>query len=434
MIEEPGIGTPVLGNPHGPGDDHGSAFPVPGRLNRDKQPPNNLGLSGARVAHLHTAKEGAWPPYSESELRRNPKNRQYSSPVRNPDEPKSVWPYVLQYLDPEGKEYGTAVQQACRLDPSLLLVVIGNNDALNAAMASDLAELTAETEFRKSYDALVAAVRGCSRADVVTGTIPAMAAIPQMVDVGSAIGPVPFTVPLKAPATLLMDEETATRGMERCLVSLEDPRGRCHGGVLPTGGCNPKTDARVSVATIFKKKLRVLDGTGKFGAVRQSWGDGVLHLEPTEVLNKSDLATIRTRTASFNDYIRSTAAANGFAVMDVDGLFTARSTTLDDPAKLNSLYTGTPRFEPLEWETFSRGRGNSILSWDGVHPNNAGYSVVANEAIRVINNALAAQDFGGLEKGAAVQEIDGKQKAKLLTIYMNLTRSRIWHEPPTFVE
>lgn len=52
----------------------------------------------------------------------------------------------------------------------------------------------------------------------------------------------------------------------------------------------------------------------------------------------------------------------------------------------------------------------------------------------MINNALAAQAFGGLEKGAAVQEIDGKQKAELLTIYKNLSRSSIWHEPPTFVE
>jgi hypothetical protein len=96
---------------------------------------------------------------------------------------------------------------------------------------------------------------------------------------------------------------------------------------------------------------------------------------------------------------------------------------------LNGLFTGTPRDVRREGDNFypPRGRGNTLMGWDGVHPNSAGYSLVANEAIRVLNAELKAHDYGGLEAGTSLPWIPGETITTILKEkYLGLGRSRIY--------
>jgi hypothetical protein len=98
-----------------------------------------------------------------------------------------------------------------------------------------------------------------------------------------------------------------------------------------------------------------------------------------------------------------------------------------DPTRLNGPFAGTPRTVRIEGDIFRRGIGNTMLGWDGVHPNSAGYSVAANEAIRVLNEKLQATDFGGLEKNAVISRVPRETITKLLIEnYLKLPRTRIY--------
>jgi hypothetical protein len=317
------------------------------------------------------------------------------------------------------------VEQAAALDPSLLLVFIGNNDALGAAMSSDLGDLTGMGAFTRAYDDLIAAVGSHTRAQVVVGTIPSVDAIPQMISVGGHVGPVPFTVDADhAP------DEMATRAIERALLSPETPTGECHGARLADGACDPRTGAKISISSIYSPKHktgRVLGQTGPIRFFRALDGDASIKLYAEEVLDTQQLSGIRSAIVGFDDHIRATASAHQFGVMDLYAVFEKRSTDLENPGKLNGLFTGTPRLVPLDFEAYNRGLGNTLLGWDGVHPNSAGYSLEANEAARAINQRLEAGDFGGLAKGDGIALVQRETITYLLKErYLRLHRSRFF--------
>jgi len=139
----------------------------------------------------------------------------------------------------------------------------------------------------------------------------------------------------------------------------------------------------------------------------------------------------------FNAHIRRRAQENGWAVMDIGNLFKDRTSEAakNDPTLLNGLFTGTPRPVRPEGDMFRRGVGNTMMGWDGVHPNSAGYSVAANEAIRVLNETLKAAAFGGLEKDAAISRVPRETITRLLIEnYLRLPLTRIYDWQITTVE
>jgi lysophospholipase L1-like esterase len=427
MIAEPGIGKPPLGNPHGDGANPDLRFPIPGRLNPQVQPVNNLGLSGARVAHLHTARAGGWPTYMDESpwvCKQNPEKCSYGSPVMNPDEPKSVWRYVLAPPEAGGESLGTAVDQACQLDPSLLVILIGNNDALNAPVGSDMRELTSVADFQDRYDALIEAVMRCTegRASIVVGTIPDVATIPHMRDVGDIVGPLPFTLP--APGAIA---ESLTRLVENMYLDPMDEFGVPHAGNAGLCEGSGQSGPKIGIATIFKNhKIRKI--LGQTRPAQLIVGRRPISLSREEVMDLGELCNVQQRVDLFNAHIKRWAEEKGWPVEDVNQLFKERTSEAakNDPMRLNGLFTGTPRALRLEGDEFLRGLGNTMLGWDGVHPNSAGYSVAANEAIRVLNEKLKAGEYGGLEKEAVITRVPRETITKLLKEnYLMLPRTRI---------
>jgi lysophospholipase L1-like esterase len=368
----------------------------------------------------------------------------YPSPIDNPKEPKAVWRYVLAPPEAQGEPFGTSVEQACQLDPSMLVILIGNNDALNAPVASDMRELTKVSAFQDRYNALIEAVLDCTegRASILVGTIPDVATIPHMRNLGEVVGAMPFTIP-KGPTSL---QDDVTRWFEKVYLSPFDENDECHGNDV-NGVClgGEEGGAKIGIGILGG----VLEERGFFGSlsllVRQSetlrrkfsWKE--LRLRRDQVMHPADLQYVQAHVNAFNDHVRRLAERSGWPVMDMRQLFRDRTSEIakTDATRLNGLFTGTARAVRLEGDTFRRGVGNTMLGWDGVHPNSAGYSVAANEVIRVLNEKLKAMDFGGLGKDAVVSRVPRETITKLLKEnYLTLSRTRIrgWQDLLSTVE
>lgn len=373
--------------------------------------------------------------------------RQVPFPIYNPDEPKSVWRHVLTPPEAQGDSFGTAVDQACQQDPSLLMILIGNNDALNAPVKSDMRELTDVRAFQDRYNALMETVLSCTerRASIVVGTIPNVASIPHMRNLGEELGAMPFTLP-GVPEVVA---DSFTRHFENVFIRPRDQRGECHGNDR-NGAClgGDEGGAKVGI-TIVGKTLAIRDLASLFSTlaldlsqakvIRKIAGAKEITFKRKEVMRPDDLQRVQNSVDAFNRYIKGWAErpANGWPVMDMNDLFRDRTSACAESSltKLNGLFTGTPRATRREGDSFRRGVGNSMLSWDGVHPNSAGYSLAANEAIRVLNEKLKTGDYGGLEKGTGIALVPNEAiKRLLIDTYLRLPRTRIYEYQISTVE
>jgi lysophospholipase L1-like esterase len=99
-------------------------------------------------------------------------------------------------------------------------------------------------------------------------------------------------------------------------------------------------------------------------------------LQDGDVLIPSEKTAIANATAAYNASIISIANANGIAVADMNAIMNQLVSGLR--ADNGTLYTAN---------YFSGGTSEYkvLFSLDGVHPNARGYSVIANEVIKVIN-------------------------------------------------
>ena len=99
-------------------------------------------------------------------------------------------------------------------------------------------------------------------------------------------------------------------------------------------------------------------------------------LQDQHVLIPFEINAIATATAAYNASIVSIANANDIAVADMNAIMNQLVSGLR--ADNGTLYTAN---------YFSGGTSEYkvLFSLDGVHPNARGYSVIANEVIKVIN-------------------------------------------------
>jgi hypothetical protein len=100
------------------------------------------------------------------------------------------------------------------------------------------------------------------------------------------------------------------------------------------------------------------------------------------VLNPSEIAIIQDHVNVNNKSIQDLCGAANIPVLDVNALLNELATT---GRKIGGVTLTSE---------FLRG---GVFSYDGVHPNDIGYAVVANEFIRVINasgGALPPVDLG----------------------------------------
>lgn len=223
-------------------------------------------------------------------------------------------------------ETGSQIEVAERLRPAVVACWIGNNDALDAALAFDelnATQLTPLPEFTANFTELV------QRLDAI-GTKAVFGTIPDVTGIG-----------------FLVNRQDLIRFL-----------GSDHG--LPEG-----------YLTSVPAMVLVLLGL-------QS---PAIFSDPNFVLDPAEQVTISSHISALNNVIRTTAAAHGMAVADMNGIF-------------NLLSLGP--FDVLGTTLTTRFLGG-LFSLDAVHPSNTGHAVSAFVFIEALNQHY----------GLGIPQIDG---------------------------
>jgi lysophospholipase L1-like esterase len=242
---------------------------------------------------------------------------------------------------------GTQVQQVAGSAPTFVTLWIGNNDVLGAAIAGraiDGVTLTPTATFRAVYQQIVTALKNTG-ARIVAANLPDVTTIPYVTTIK------PFL----------------TSGGQPVLVA---------GQTVPLLGPSGPLPASTLVTLAASALLAQGDG------IPTALGGKGTPLPDEVLLDPSEVAIIRDHVTVNNQSIRDICAAAGIPVFDLNGLLTEVATTGRDIGGVRltaSFLTG------------------GVFGYDGVHPTDLGYAVLANEWIGVINangGSLPLVDLG----------------------------------------
>jgi lysophospholipase L1-like esterase len=231
----------------------------------------------------------------------------------------------------------TALQQALGLQPTFVTIWIGNNDALGAALAGRVIEgvtLTPLAQFEADFRAIVNAFAQ-RNVRMAIANIPDVTAIPFVATVP------PVVVNPQTGQVVLVGGQP---------VPLIGPSGplAANDHVLLTAATELRSGKGIPVA---------LGGTG------QPLSDEV-------VLSAAEAATISSRIDAYNAVIASAASQANAALVDNHAFF--------DEVATEGISLGGVDYSAA----FLSG---GIFSYDGVHPADLGYALVANRFIESIN-------------------------------------------------
>jgi hypothetical protein len=201
-----------------------------------------------------------------------PGHRVIDALEKRPDFPvDSMTDLVLGFPGLLGGISRSQVEWAEALEPTTILVWIGNNDALNAAIAGDPVALTPVGEFETAYSNLVKRL-AATGATVVVANIPDVTVIP-------------FVVPVPKAAALF-------------------------GAPLP---------AFTAVLGVSTNDYITLDNLSTAAAILLGAASGPLTDE--QFLDAAEIEQIRAATQRFNEIIAAQAEAHGAVLVDANGFF-----------------------------------------------------------------------------------------------------------------
>ncbi len=229
---------------------------------------------------------------------------------------------------------GTQFQQAKSLNPTFVILWIGNNDILGYATSGGQTPSTPVVNFQALYSQLVDSIASLD-AKVVVLNIPDVLSIPFLTTVPPVV---------QNPA-------------DGSLISL-------YGTV---NGSAKQLKLGKDFLTLKAKDLI-------------SNGQGLTPTNPLPdnvVLDSAEVATARNILTQYNNIISTLASSKGFALVDINSVLT------NVASSPNGLLFDGVRFS-TKYIT-----GN-LFSLDGVHPTSQGQAIIANEIIKVINNKFGA--------------------------------------------
>ena len=225
------------------------------------------------------------------------------------------------------------VEQAVALNPTAILIWVGNNDILLSLMSGDPSQMTPVSDFSASYTAMLAALAQ-TNARILVANIPDVTAAPYFMSV---------------------DEIVSETGM---------PQGQ----VMKALGVGPHDYLRPGALTLA---FQILQGQAA-GPLPQVCPASVPGLPITSapcVLTSAQAAAARTDIDALNAAISSAAASYHATVVDTHALI----------ARLASGGVAVNGYQL----TFNYLGGLTTL--DGVHPTNTLHAIVANTFIDLIN-------------------------------------------------
>jgi len=284
--------------------------------------------------------------------------------------------------------FGTQVEQAVGSRPTVITVWVGNNDVLGAVIrgrAIDGVTLTPTDVFRIVYGGIIVALR-TTGAFIVAANLPDVTAIP----FATSIPPV-----VPDPST---GQPLEVNGQTIPLLG--------HAGPLAP-------DARVTLAasSLLAQGIGIPASLG--GQARVEGFECLGCLLDEVVLNPREQAIIRDAVRVNNASIQSICDAANIPVVDINSLLLRAH----DPG----LNVGGVTLS----SDFLTG---GIFSYDGIHPTELGYAILANEWIGVINQSggnlplLSLGHFMGLTAQSHAGGVEFSQEAyeQLLRLFPRL--------------
>jgi len=315
---------------------------------------DNLGVPGATTSdmiHLTSADPAG-----------NTANKFAAAILRNVDTPLNPF-------------HGTnAVQQTLSLLPDLVTLWVGNNDVLGAALegvAIDGVTLTPVASFEADYTAIVGALTASGRTLVILN-IPDVTAIP----FATTIPPVVLN-----PAT---GEPVVGPTGPIPLLGPGNAAYPCPGGApacpVPTG-----TLVTLQAQPLLQQGYGIPCAVAQLPHCDNPLPDGQFippaTLVPGVLLYPDEHDAIHNRTEELNAKIASIGGAAGAVLVDINAFF--------DRVSAEGLDIGGVSLNA----DFATG---GLFSADGVHPNNIGHAILADEIIKALNTA----------KGSSIPEPD----------------------------
>ena len=234
---------------------------------------------------------------------------------------------------------GSQVAQVVAARPSFVTLWIGNNDVLGAVIRGRAVEgvtVTPAAAFRAAYQQIVTALRATG-ARIVAANIPDVTAIPYVTTLQRVV-----VNPQTGQPLLVNGQQVPLLGPE---------------GPLPPG-----TLVTLAAGTLIAQGHGIPAAAGGRGTA----------LPDEVILDAGEVSFLRDRVNANNQAIAEITQAANIPVVDVNAFYRtvlADGYTLGGVTLRNNFLTG------------------GIISYDGVHPTELGYAILANEWIRVINQA-----------------------------------------------
>jgi lysophospholipase L1-like esterase len=270
--------------------------------------------------------------------------------------------------------------QATALKPDLVTFWLGANDVLGYATSGGTSPTapTNATIFSELYGGSLGALhQSLPNAKILVANIPDVDAIPFFTTIGPKIAAALKSLEAVNHAVVGLFYEKSGEMVASSFTNFTSPstdplitlKGGAYAALLgqPTGQWYHDLAAALGLpfaAVYANYQAAGIDTTQPFGLdPRNPFPDAL-------VLDAGEQAIAAAAITSFNATIASVAAANGAAVVDMNGFF--------NTIKTSGLI--------VDGETFTTAYiAGNLFSLDGVHPSSKGYGIVANEYIKTMN-------------------------------------------------
>jgi lysophospholipase L1-like esterase len=271
---------------------------------------------------------------------------------------------------------GSQLDQAIDLDPEIISFWIGGNDVISAALhGGDLNRITPKEEFDAEYRDSLTKLRNNTSASIVVANIPDVVDIPFVNFFDGIFRTIP-ALGINTPVPVLYDQNfqpidfgdglfipilTNESDVVHLLLSSRGPYENRGIGI-------PDANALVNLGFTMNEAEELVIAIENNGLVPSG-----MPFNGEFTLTVSEDETIQNTLAEFNQSISDIAFELSVPVVDAnDLLFKINNQGVDG-------FTG---------EFVLVDNVNTAFSLDGVHPNNAGYAIIANEFIKVMNNSF----------------------------------------------
>lgn len=287
----------------------------------------------------------------------------------------------------------TQLEQAAGLLPTLVVLWIGNNDVLGAALdGGDLTQITPVNEFQANFITLITElgkIRG-GQLGIIIVNIPNVTDIPYVNILDDILQPVPFLGITSPVPVVFKTQANALGGVDFVpidfggfyipLYTTEFFSGVSH-VLLPflseyqSSGVGVPDSAIIAATLITQAGMDTL--TASLTAQQLVAGMILGGLTPSGIpigdsltITVAEEASIAAAVAGFNQVISSVAVSAGIPVVDANKLLNDLNSTGIDGYSGKFVLS-----DPV----------NTAFSLDGVHANNGGNAIVANSIISLMN-------------------------------------------------